>query len=90
MLEDHPSYKYIGLMKRSVEIVPEITSTNLFPDVALLQFEKEEVDDFVSDLREIYAKLALILFYPYRNKEDLTLNGFFWLRYKEALLNGQI
>ena len=35
--------------------------------------------------REEYAKIILLLFYPYRVQDDLLLNESYWDRYNMAL-----
>ena len=40
--------------------------------------------------REEYAKIVLLLFYPYRIQDDLMLNESYWDRYKMALSENRI
>ena len=40
--------------------------------------------------REEYAKIVLLLFYPYRIKDDLLLNESYWEQYKMALSKKRI
>ncbi len=46
--------------------------SNKFPDIAdLCMVSDEDIDDTVRDMREVYARKALLLFYPFRDKQDL-------------------
>jgi hypothetical protein len=39
--------------------------------------------------REIYARNALLLFYPYRNLQDLLTEGTFWKTFQSELLKNK-
>ncbi|MFN9654790.1 MAG: AAA family ATPase, partial [Dolichospermum sp.] len=70
--EDHPGYMYACLAKRYTECIPKLYYSNKFPDIADLCMDSDEgIDDTVRDMREIYARKALLLFYPFRDKQDL-------------------
>ena len=47
-------------------------------------------DDIMAE-REKYAKMALLLFHPFRSRDDLLLNGSFWNKYIMSIndANGQ-
>ena len=84
---DHPGYKYIGLKKMKKIKVP-IIYTNAFCDVEDLALGEgyNEIDGQTKALRETYALKALLLFLPFRVKDDLVdeEDGTYWTRYVEA------
>ena len=41
-------------------------------------------DDEVNTARENYAKAALMLFYPFRGKGDLTIHGSYWCKFESV------
>ena len=63
--EEHPSYQYTYLVKREFIAVPKICGTKLFPNVKDLKIHSYDADEYTRLLREKYAKLALLLFYPF-------------------------
>ena len=44
-----------------------------------------EVDEAVSERREYYAKMALLMFYPFRKAEDLIINVSYWEKFQHEL-----
>ena len=91
LCEEHSSYKYLVMRKRDKIVIPSITSVKLFPNIKELSLNNEDTDDQgVIDKREKYGQIALLLFYPYRDKDDLKLNGSYWKRYRMALMNNLI
>ena len=80
---EHPSSQYTYLVKREFIAVPKICNTKLFPNVKDLKLNSYDADEHTKLLREEYAKLALLLFYPFRNKSDLTINESFWKNIKQ-------
>ena len=63
--EEHPSSKFVYYVKREVIAVPKICSSNLFPNVKELKQNSSNIEEHTKILREKYAKLALLLFYPF-------------------------
>ena len=90
LLEEHPSHKYMIISKRTNPCIPCISSINLLPSVADISFTEENCNDSTVRLRENYALIVLLLFYPYRTKDDLELERSYWKRYKFALEQGKI
>ena len=82
---EHPSSQYTYLVKRKFIAVPKICNTKLFPNVKELKVNSYETDEHTKWLREEYAKLALLLFYPFQNKSDLTINESFWKKYQTVM-----
>ena len=75
--EEHPSSKIMCMKKRKHFVIPQITSTKLFPNISQLQMNNASPSDEVITVRETYAKMALLLFYPFRTRSDLKHNGSF-------------
>ena len=86
---DHPGYKYFVMERSRTMLVPQITSTKLFEDVKHLQVcvPTSEVHSDTTYYRERYATLALLLFAPYRCKEDLVMDNSTWKHYYHMLSN---
>ena len=76
LVEEHPSHKCMVMSERKHHIVPCISSIHrLIPNIAHLQQLEQTSDPTIINLREEYAKIVLLLFYPYRTQDDLELNG---------------
>ena len=90
LMEEHPSRKYMVMSKRKHTCIPCISSINLLPNVAELEMEKETCNEHTLNLRENYAQIILLLFYPFRMQSDLELDGSYWKRYKDVLAKEQI
>ena len=88
--EEHPSYKYILLQRRKTIAVPQITSSKLLPNIKDLKIGKNDVSNETTLYREQYAKIALLLFHPFRVKEDLIINGSFWAKYMNLMKNNKL
>ncbi len=68
----HPGFLFSCLTKRKSECLPKLYYNNKFPDVAMLETEHgDDVEDSVKQLREEYALMAMLLFFPFRTKNDL-------------------
>jgi len=73
--EQHPGYYYSCLVKRSSECIPKLYYSNKFPDIADLHIDlADDVSEETKELRETYALKALLLFLPFREKNDLQGN----------------
>ena len=66
LLEEHPSHKYMVMPKRKNIFIPLISSINLLPNIADLNVGIITTDTTVLQQREEYAKIVLLLVYPYR------------------------
>ena len=66
------------MKKRKHFVIPQITSTKIFPNISQLQMNNATPSDEVITVRENYAKMALMMFYPYRTPCDLLKNGSHW------------
>ena len=87
LLEEHPSHRCMVMSERSHYIVPCINSLNLLPDIADLHPLEETNDPNVISLREKYAAIVLLLFYPYRIQDDLEIDGSYWKNYRYVIDN---
>ena len=83
--EEHPSSKIMCMKKRKHFVIPQITSTKQFPNISQLQMNNAHPSEEVIVVRENYAKMALLLFFPFRTRSDLTHNGSFWERYRLSI-----
>ena len=86
--EEHPSSKIMCMRKRKQFVIPQISSTKVFPNISQLQMTNTRPSDEVIAVREEYAKMALLLFYPSRTRDDLTRNGSFWAKYISSRNDG--
>jgi len=50
-----------------------------------LHIWKTECDENTAELREEYAKLALLMFYPLRKLEDIQIDGRYWNLFQREL-----
>lgn len=78
------------MQRRKTIAVPQITSSKLLPNVKDLKIGKNNVSNETILYREQYAKIALLLFHPFRVKEDLIINGSFWTKYINLMKNNKL
>lgn len=50
-----------------------------------LQIPDKECDKNAIEQREYYAKIAMLMFYPFQNFDDLQLNGSYWKLFFQEL-----
>ena len=84
-MEEQLSHKYMVMAKRKNFIMPCINSINLLPNVKDLHMHDDIADTI--DLRERYALIVLLLFFPYHDAEDLHINDSYWEKYKTVISN---
>lgn len=94
-LDDHPSKGRSHMREFKHEAVPVIYSSEQFPDFGSLEVDFSNVHslDCSPDAnlkRETWARMALMLFFPFRKFEDLKKNGSYWQRYWEAVEKKQL
>ena len=81
--------------ERSPDEVPEeafclearfcrLVELELVPDPTKLELESDNPSEKVKDNRERYAKLALMLFCPFTDLEELKINGSYWEKFDSA------
>ena len=73
------------MSKRKHGFIPCINSLNLLPNLTDLDLQSSTADSNTNEAREQYAMIVLLLFYPFRTKDDLILHGSYWVRYKQVL-----
>jgi hypothetical protein len=77
--ETHPRYEFSYLMKSKHPTIPSIAlpKEKLCP-LKDLQLNTTKPIEESFDKCEIYAKMALVMFYPFRSLNDLTIEGSNW------------
>ena len=84
--DDHPGCKVIYMKEMKHVKIPIISVSDGFPDIETLKIGKEHIPMSTNSVREDYARKALILFYPFRNNEDLLhSDGTFWSKFEHEL-----
>eukprot|EP00957_Ditylum_brightwellii_P016680 1254265-Ditylum_brightwellii.AAC.1 len=69
--DDHPGKHAIFLRESKHFKVPMITASEGFHDIRDLEIELNHVSEQTDMIRESYAKKALVMFIPFRSKQDL-------------------
>jgi hypothetical protein len=78
----HPGRLYSSCERRDKWVVPIVSYIkNSLCTIEDLDLEDEHPSGNASHCREVYAKTALLQFYPYREIEDLKINGSYWSRF---------
>ena len=91
----HPSYRekrqsfLQGVQKRKKECLIKIFQYD-FPDTAEFGGSILSASTPVTEVTEKYAKLALLLFYPFRILDDLLSLNSYTLKFREAVADGII
>ena len=78
LMEEHPSHKYMVMTRRKHILIPCISSVNLLPNIKDLNNHHEASDKGTTELRERYAMIVLLLFYPFHSIDDLHINDSYW------------
>lgn len=79
--KDHPAYEFSYLEKRKFPIIPRtsLPEEEKLCTIKDLDLANESIATGVlHQRRETYAKIALVMFYPFRTLEDLKLNDRYW------------
>ena len=82
--ESHPGHAFSRLYKFKIRTIPMIS----LPRDKLCPMEELELDNNKSteqshDKREMYAKMALLMFYPFRTLNDLKRKGSYWKQFNK-------
>jgi hypothetical protein len=89
--DEHPSRGRSHVRELKHIQVPVIYTTQSFPDIGQLELDSDTPSKNAEMQREYYAKLALLLFYPFRNFDQLRhKDGSFWSKYIWAKDNGKL
>ena len=86
LLKEHPSQKYMVMARRKHILIPCISSVNLLPNTKDHNILQETSEKHTSDLRERYAMIVLLLFYPFRSIDDLHINDSYWNKYRMVIV----
>ena len=76
--------------KRINPCIPCISSIYLIPNIADISQKEEPNNRYTIKSREDYTLIILLLFYPFRMKDDLKLEGSYWKRYMCALMKNKM
>ena len=77
LVQEYPSHKYMGMVKRKHIIIPCISSVNLLPNIKDINLLEDTPDKIIIDLRKQYAIIVLLLFHPYHTIYDLVIKDFY-------------
>ena len=78
--KSHPGQHFCHLARLKLWVVPKV----FVPKGRLCKIEElkidagKDVDEDTDHLREQYAKIALLMFYPHRKLDDLKKRGSYW------------
>lgn len=79
---DHPGRRFCHLAKLKKWVVPIVyTPKGYICRIKLLKLNQNDVDDDTQEIREKYAKAALMMFYPFRELSQLKQNNSYWARF---------
>ena len=89
--DGHPGKGQAFLAKLKCIRVPIISMTKGLPDVRDLELSSLDPSDLALYRREEYARKALIMFFPFRTKNDLKgTDGTFWSKFALARDSGAL
>ena len=75
----HPGSKFSHLAELNLEVIPKISlPPGKLCNIEMLHMNENDVDDRITQYREDYAKMALVMFYPFRTLDDLKKNHSYW------------
>ena len=81
-LQGHPGRLFTYCSKREHAIIPRVSYAKMsLCMIADLDIDNEYPQYGIEHTREMYAKTALLLFYPFRSQNDLTVNGSYWKKF---------
>ena len=93
--DSHPGKEFCHLVELSLIVIPKIhLPKGKLCSIQKMGFKKctttdnvnlETTDKALLEYREDYAKMALLMFYPFRCINDLKLEGSYWKKYKNEL-----
>jgi len=85
-MKSHPGSQFSHLAELNCDVIPKLSlPEGKLCDIELLRLGEIDIDDDVKDIREDYAKMALIMFYPFRTVDDLKTDGSYWKQFQEQL-----
>jgi len=83
-LPTHPGKSFSNLAKLKIPVIPKIT----LPKPGLCNIEELQLNSAnpsaeALQSREYYAKMSLLMFYPFRSLGELKLNGSYWDKFNK-------
>ena len=84
--DTHPGYNFSHLIRRPLRVIPIIClPSEKLSRIENLELDKSPPTEETAITRENYAKMALMMFYPFRTLEDIKLNGSYWSLFRSEL-----
>ena len=84
--QSHPGFNFCHLAKLNLHVIPKISLPGgKLCDIRLLKLTDLDVDETTNEYREYYAKMALLMFYPFRTLDDLKIDGSYWTKFRHEL-----
>eukprot|EP00956_Cyclotella_meneghiniana_P045903 scaffold389750_cov169-Cyclotella_meneghiniana.AAC.1 len=84
--DGHEARMFTKMVKRTEWVVPMMFyDGDSLCNMKYLQLGHSDVDPITQEFREEYAQIALMMFYPFRNKNDLLLNNSHWDLFEQEL-----
>jgi hypothetical protein len=84
--DTHPGHQFSHLIKLRNKTVPRISlPTETVCPLKDLQLNTTKPTGESLEKHEIYAKMALLMFYPFRSLADLRIEGSYWKKISQQL-----
>ena len=85
-IEGHEARMFTKLSKLKQWVVPMMFyDGDRICKIELLDLGRTETNPIAKEFREEYAKTALMMFYPFRDKTDLMINNSHWILFEQEL-----
>jgi len=82
--KSHPGYEFCCLYKLKNPTIPKISlPPHKLCSLIELDIQNENSTEKSHDKREMYAKMALLMFYPYQTLNDIKIDGSYWKKFNE-------
>ena len=78
----HPGHEFSHLRRRRLDVIPVLNiQKGSLCGIEDLNLNSDVVSNEVNEKRESYAKMALLMFHPFRNKRDIQIEGSYWKKF---------
>ena len=85
-VEGHSGRHFTKLLKLSLSVIPIMFyDKDRLSEIRLLDLTSNHIHEETKRIREEYAKIALLMFYPFRTIEDIQLDGSHWKLFQREL-----
>ena len=85
-VDTHPGHSFSHLAKLKLLVIPKVALPQMkLCNVEDLEIKSENPSDDTKENRENYAKMALLMFYPFRHLNDLKKKGSYWKKFHREL-----